>query len=119
MGPITIPSVSIPKVFKSGPKGLLPGAALLLIVVALGWTALWGAQLQIAHGLTGEPPRDMTSFWLTLATLTASLLGLLFWAGQLSRVRAADVVCTKRRPLLESPAQRAALKHLMRIESRL
>ncbi|MCB9895293.1 MAG: hypothetical protein H6839_12650 [Planctomycetes bacterium] len=108
----------LPVTLKS-PKGLLPGAALLLILVALGWTALWGVQLQMAHTITGEPPRDMTSFWLTLATLTVSLLMVVFWGSRLARLRAADVVCTKRRPLLDSPAQRAALKHLMRIEARL
>jgi len=98
---------------------LLPAFGAIFCLVALGWAAVWGLQLQIAHTVAGEPPRDMTVFWLTLAGLLASIAGLLLWSRSLSRLGASDVVARGPRPLLESEIQRLALKQLMRIESRL
>jgi hypothetical protein len=109
--------MQLPASIKS-PDSLLPAIGALLCLVMMGWTVVWGIQLQMAHTIAGEPPQGMTTYWVTLGVLTAGLLSMLFWGNRLTKPSAGQV-CYRRRPLLESHVQRLALRQLMRFEARL
>lgn len=115
MPPIIAPTV---QAWRESPCGLMPAVGGLLCLVAMGWTVVWGIQMQMARTFAGEPPVDMTNYWCALGTITLLLVSMLMWANRLARPSAAQV-CIKRRPLLESNVERLALRQLVRIEARL
>jgi hypothetical protein len=109
--------MNLPASIKS-PDNLLPAAGALLCLATMGWTVVWGIQMQMAHTIAGAPPLNMTTYWVLLGVLTLKLVAMLFLENALSKPSASQV-CYKRRPLLESEVQRLALRQLMRIEARL
>ena len=115
MPPIIAPTV---EAWRESPFGLLPSIGALLCLVAMGWTVVWGIQMQMARTFAGHEPLDMTNYWFALGTISLLLVSMLMWSNRLARPSAAQV-CIKRRPLLESNVQRLALRQLVRIEARL
>jgi hypothetical protein len=115
MAPIIYPTI---QEWRESSGGLLPAIGGLLCLVAMGWTVVWGIQMQMARTFAGQPPIDMTNYWFALGTISLLLVSMLMWSNRLVRPSAAQV-CIKRRPRLESEVERLALRQLMRIESRL